>query len=135
MKTTAESAQEYFDEIPAERRFTLETVRRIVLDTWPKIVEDMHFGMPTYHLNGHPFCAMANQKHFMAIYIMPYDLLNAFVNDLRIHDTGRSCIRFKRLDPTMVELFERIVKYTGSQHSTSKYYGKPIVFRVNSRVK
>lgn len=135
MKTKGKSAEEYFEEVPKERRFALETLRRIVLETWPRIVEDMQFGMPTYHLNGQPFCAMASQKHFMALYIMPYDLLNAFVQDLRIHDTGRSCIRFKRLDPTMVELFERIIKYTGNQHSTSQYYGKPVVFRVNRKAK
>lgn len=133
MKIGSQSAQEYFDDIPEDRRFALGSVRRIVLSTWPGLEEDMHFGIPTYHLNGQPFCAMASQKHYMALYIMPYDLLNAFVHDLRVYDTGRSCIRFKRLEPCTVELFERIIKYTGSQYPTSAFYGRTIVFRVNRK--
>lgn len=99
-------------------------MRDLVLTVWPNATEDMALGIPTYHLEGEPFCALAGQKHFMVLYIMPYDLLNAFTMDLKIYDTGRSCIRFKHLEPATLDLFERILKYTGGQLSTSIHFGK-----------
>lgn len=113
----------YFAALPEERREALGQVRHLIFEAWPKAVEDMSHGMPTYFLEGEPFCAIASQKHFMALYIMPYDLLNVFAMDLKIHDTGLSCIRFKRLDDTTMILFDRIIKYTGSQLATSIYFG------------
>ena len=62
----------------------------------------------------------------MVLYIVPHDLLNVFRTDLRQYDHGRSCIRFKRLDPQFFDLIERVIRYTGSQLSTSRFY-KPKV--------
>ena len=39
------------------------------------------------------------------------------------YDRGRSCIRFRRLDDDKLELFDRIIKYTGSQYPESRFYG------------
>ncbi len=96
----------------------------MVLEIWPDVHEDMAYNMPTYHLDGEPFCALANQKHFMALYIMPYDLLSAFKNDLIAQDHGRSCIRFKRLTPELLALFDRVIKYTGTRLPESAHFGK-----------
>lgn len=92
----------------------------MIRSIWPDIVEDMDREMPTYHLNGRTLCALANQKSFMVLYILPYDLLNAFKKDLLIYDRGRTCIRFKRLETETLDLFDRIIKYTGSQMDESK---------------
>lgn len=119
------TAKEYIDGLPDERKVHLAALRDMVRRIWPDIVEDMSFGMPTYHLEGHPLCAMANQKHFMALYIMHYDLLVAFKHDLLPHDRGKSCIRFKRLEPATLDLFDKILKYVGSQKHMSTFYGKP----------
>ena len=123
-KTISASVAEYLDALPEDRRNDLAALRELVVRIWPNATEDMALGMPTFHLDGHPLCAMASQKHFMALYIMPYDLLLAFKNDLMVLDRGKSCIRFKRLDPGLEDLFDRIIKYTGSQLHTSIHYGK-----------
>ncbi|MEX1131879.1 MAG: DUF1801 domain-containing protein [Flavobacteriales bacterium] len=133
MKTKATNTTDYFAGLAEDRRFALGTIRQMILDIWPSVVEDMSLGMPTYHLDGEAFCAIASQKNFMALYIMPYDLLNAFTLDLRIYDTGKSCIRFKRLEPATLELFDRIIKYTGSQMHTSRFHGKPENMRYNGK--
>jgi uncharacterized protein YdhG (YjbR/CyaY superfamily) len=135
MKTTATNTKDYFDALAEERRQPLLAIRELIMTVWPKAVEDMSMGMPTYHLDGEPFCAIASQKHFMALYIMPYDLLNAFNLDLKIYDTGKSCIRFKRLEPATLDLFDRIVKYTGSQIETSRYYGKAEQLRQQAKAR
>ncbi len=56
----------------------------------------------------------------MALYILPHDLLHAFKKDLLVYDRGRSCIRFKRLEADTLDLFDRIIKYTGSQMHESQ---------------
>lgn len=117
--------QQYLDALPEDRSTPLTTIRELIHQIWPGITEDLSFGMPTFHLEGHPLCAMASQKHFMALYIMHYDLLRAFKHDLLLHDRGKSCIRFKRLEPATLLLFDKIIKYVGSQKHTSVYYGKP----------
>ena len=73
----------------------------------------------------HAFCAIADQKRFMAIYLMHYDLLIAFKNELKRFDCGKSCIRFKRIEPELMDLLDRVIKFTGSQMETSIHYGKP----------
>lgn len=115
MRSLARTADDYFDQLDPDRREPLSRLRRLILGIWPGILEDMDRDVPTYHLNGRTLCALANQKHFMALYIMPHDLLNAFKKDLLIYDRGRSCIRFKKLGSETYDLFDRIIKYTGSQ--------------------
>lgn len=114
----------YFQALDEERRDALLRVRELIRSAWPTILEDMALGIPTYHLDGEPLCSLAAQKHFMALYVMPYDLLNAFTTDLKVYDTGRSCIRFKRLDERTLMLFDRIIKYCGTQLGTSVHFGK-----------
>lgn len=84
----------------------------------------MALNMPTYHLNGAPFCALASQKHYMAIYVLPYDLLDVFRLELLMHDRGRSCIRFKQLSPELTDLLDRMVKYIGTRFEESVHYGR-----------
>ncbi|MBK6543496.1 MAG: DUF1801 domain-containing protein [Flavobacteriales bacterium] len=124
MKISAADPEAYFASLPKDRREALLEIRNVIRTAWPKVTEDLSFGMPTYHLDGNAFCAVASQKNFMALYVMHHDLLNAFHNDLRAYDRGRSCIRFRRLEPPTVELFDRIVKYTGSRYLDSLMHGK-----------
>ena len=130
MNNTARTANEYFAQLEDGRRDALLSLRKRIKEIWPTILEDMGSNMPTYHLNGHTLCALASQKHFMALYIMPYDLLNAFKKDLLIYDKGRSCIRFKLLGPATFDLFDRIIKYTGSQLEESQLVRPMIRSRV-----
>lgn len=114
----------YLDSLPDDRRHALIIVRELILHIWPKAKEQMIDGRPTYHLNGMRFCAIANQKHFMALYVAPYDLLTPFKNELRLHDCGRTCIRFKRMTSELLDLLDRVLKYTGDQLATSTMAGQ-----------
>ncbi|MBX2973196.1 MAG: DUF1801 domain-containing protein [Flavobacteriales bacterium] len=115
MRSLARTADEYFSQLPPERREPLLRLRKAILSIWPGIVEDMDREMPTYHLKGRTLCSFANQKDFMTLYIIPHDLLEAFKKDLLIHRYGRSCLRFRHLEEETLDLFSRVIKYTGSQ--------------------
>jgi uncharacterized protein YdhG (YjbR/CyaY superfamily) len=133
MRSLVRTADEYFEQLEADRREPLQRLRKLIFGIWPDIVEDMDREMPTYHLDGRTLCALSNQKNFMVLYIIPHDLLNAFKKDLLIYDRGRSCIRFKRLEPETFDLFDRIIKYTGSQMHESQF-GEVRTRRQPSRV-
>ncbi|MCB0771031.1 MAG: DUF1801 domain-containing protein [Flavobacteriales bacterium] len=119
MKSSARTVNEYFESLDDDRREPLTRLRKLINDIWPTAMETMSDGMPAYRLDGLAFCAIASQKNFMALYIMPHDLLMPFKKDLLIYDRGRSCIRFKRLEEETFDLFDRILKYTGNQISES----------------
>ena len=125
MKQAAPDLELYYGSLPGERRDALLAIRKLIRRTWPAATEDMAYGMPTFHLDGSPLFAIASQKHFMALYIMPYDLLDAFKNDLKVYDRGKSCIRFKRLEAPTFDLFDRIIKYVGNQHALSTSMARP----------
>jgi uncharacterized protein YdhG (YjbR/CyaY superfamily) len=114
----------YFDGVPPERQQYINAVRETILRARPGLVESMQDDRPTYSIKGKALCALANQKNYMALYIMPYDLLSAFKKDLRVYDRGRTCIRFRHADDPTLELVERIVKYTGSIWHNSTVLGK-----------
>lgn len=114
----------YWGSLPDERRQGMEAVRALLFRIWPELKEDMALNMPTYHLNGAPLCALAAQKHYLAFYVMPYDLLDAFKLELIVFDRGRSCIRFKRVSPELLDLLDRIVKYIGTRFEESVHYGR-----------
>ena len=120
MKYTDTDLDIYYGSLPGDRRDALLAIRQLIRRVWPEIVEDMEHQVPTFHLRGQQLCAIASQKHFMVLYVMPYDLLDAFKNDLKPFDRGKSCIRFKRLEPTTYDLFDQIIKYTGSQLALSR---------------
>ena len=110
--------EEYLSQLPAERRSTVEAVRRMVRRHLPKGYEEQAlWGMlcysvplsksgPTY--NGQPLCyaAIAAQKNHYALYLMgPYgdpklrkQLEDAFAKAGKRLDMGKSCVRFKSLD-------------------------------------
>ncbi len=124
MSSASPTPKDYYDRLPDDRREHLTDLRDLIKRTWPKIKEDMAYGMPTFHLDGHMFCAIANQKHYMALYIMPYDLLSAFKMELKAYNCGRSCIRFRKLDEEKTFFFERVLKYTGNRFADSVLYGR-----------
>lgn len=123
MKSYSVNTADYFTALPADRREALLAVRSLIKRTWAGIEENMDMGMPTYHLNGHALWAIGSQKSFMALYVVPHDLLHAFKKDLLVYNTGRSCIRFKKLNTATLDLFDRIIKYTGNQMGESGLLG------------
>ncbi|MBL8011321.1 MAG: DUF1801 domain-containing protein [Flavobacteriales bacterium] len=120
MRIDATTCEGYFAALPEDRRAALTHVRELVLRAFPRVTEELRNSLPTYLLDGTPFCALGNQKSFMALYVMHHDLLDAFNKDLKAYDHGRSCIRFRRLEPETIELFDRIIKYTGSRFPDSR---------------
>jgi uncharacterized protein YdhG (YjbR/CyaY superfamily) len=132
VKSTATTVQAYLEELPADRREAVQTVREAILANLPEgYVETMQWGMPSYVIplarhgdtyNKQPLAlvSLANQKNYMAVY------LNNVYGDPEIEewftssykatgkrlDMGKSCVRFKTLDDLPIELVGEAVSRT-----------------------
>jgi len=133
MKYDAKTVEEYFAQIPEERKSALTKLWETIRDNIPEgFAEKLGYGMPGfvvphsiypdgYHCDSKqplPFINIASQKNFIAfyhmgIYSMP-DLLKWFTENYPKHsktklDMGKSCIRFKKVDQIPFELIGELV--------------------------
>jgi len=128
MQSTVKTTQEYFDNLPEERKQSMNKLRKAILDNLPKGYEEvMAYGMPGYvvphsiYPNGYHcdprlplgLISIASQKNFIALYHMGIysnpELLNWFVAEFPKHtkyklDMGKSCVRFKKTDDIPYQL-------------------------------
>jgi hypothetical protein len=130
MKSTATTVTEYLDELPANRREAIEQVRATILEHLPDGYEEgMQFGMIGYYVplerypdtyNKQPLgvAALANQKNYMALYLMAqYAGGDRWLRDeyakrgLKL-DMGKSCIRFRSLAELPLDLVARAIAAT-----------------------
>ena len=112
----------YFDSVQENRTQAMQTLRKMILNVFPGALEDMHYKLPTYTYNEFRMCAIASQKNYMALYIMNYDLLAHFTDELAHLNCGKSCIRFKELNQSTLILFEKILVYIRDNVSSSVFY-------------
>ena len=128
----AASVEEYLEELPAERREAMETVRSLVLDNLPKgYVEAMNWGMISYEIpleryprtyNGQPlmYAALASQKNYMSLYLMCVyshaGTRTGFEERFKVSgkklNMGKSCVRFKKLEDLPLELIAETIAST-----------------------
>ena len=123
------SVEDYLAGLPAERREEIERVRRVVKQNLPAgYVEGVGFGMICYSVplsvyadtyNKQPlmYAALASQKNYLSLYLMPVypdnrlerQLRDAFAATGKKLDMGKSCIRFKRADDLPLDAIGEIV--------------------------
>jgi uncharacterized protein YdhG (YjbR/CyaY superfamily) len=84
------------DRAPALRR--MRDTARAVLDGY---AEKMMWGMPAYDRDGKVEVAFANQKQYIALYIMKTGVHAKNAKALSGLDCGKGCIRFRK--PEMID--------------------------------
>jgi len=128
MQYKANSAEVYIDQVPEERKSTLEKLRKTIKKNLPKGFEEgIQYGMIGYYVphsiypEGYhctpseplPFMSFASQKNSInlyhsGIYAVP-EIHEWFVSEYPKHskrklDMGKSCIRFKKIEEIPFEL-------------------------------
>lgn len=132
VSSSANTVEEYLDNLPADRRAELQKVREVVLKHLPKgIEEQMQYGMigyvvplsvypPGYHCKKGeplPFAALAAQKNYCSLYLMSlYSdpdgeewIQGKFEQAGKKLDMGKSCIRFKRAEDLPLDVIGEAV--------------------------
>ena len=108
MQSSAKTVPAYLKEVPAERRAALKQLRDLCRATLTGFEESMQYGMPGYSRNGTVEVGFMSQKHFIGLYILRTDVMNAHKHLLKIKGVthGKGCIRYskpERIDFNVVE--------------------------------
>ncbi len=132
MQSSAKTVQEYLQELPADRRASINAVRGVILANLPKGYEEcMSYGMIGYvvphsiYPKGYqcnpklplPFVNLASQKNHMALYLLccygdpklKAWLEKAWKDAGKKFDMGGGCLRFKNLEDVPLEVIGQLV--------------------------
>lgn len=145
MQSTALTPEQYINELPDDRKQTMQQLREVVLKNIPKGFEErMGYGMlgysvphsiypAGYHCNPKdplPFFGLASQKNSINVYHMGMyarqDLYDWFVAEYPKHskaklDMGKSCIRFKKPEYIPLELIGELLQKMSVQDWIALY--------------
>lgn len=110
MQSDAKNVSDYLDEVPAERRTALGRLRELCLDAG--FEESMRYGGPCYLRDGQIEVGFASQKHFIGLYFMRTDVLDAHRDLLKTKgiSLGKSCVRYSKAEKIDFRLVEKMLK-------------------------
>ena len=145
MKIEAASIQQYFENIPEDRKEPMKKLWKVIQDNVPpKFEAVLSYGMPGYvvphsvYPGGYhcdtklplPFISIASQKNFVAFYHMGIysdpKLLKWFQDEYPKHVKtklymGKSCIRFKKVESIPYELLGELMTKMTADDWVEKY--------------
>ena len=128
MQSKATTIEKYLAELPADRRASIEAVRKVILSSVDrkKIEEGMQYGMIGYYIPHRlypagyhcdpkqplPYICLASQKNYMSLYMMGLyigtaeeaEFLAAWKKTGKKLDMGKSCIRFKKAEDLALDV-------------------------------
>jgi hypothetical protein len=120
VSTQALTFEQYLDGLPAERRGEVERVWRVVREHAPGgYVEEIGPKFLTFKAGDEMYVALANQKNYISLYLMPVYFfpelkakLDASLNGVKC---GKSCVNFKRADELPLDTVAEIVAATDAE--------------------
>jgi hypothetical protein len=135
MKSTAETVDEYLNNLPADRREAIRAVRNVILANLPRGYQEcMSYGMigyvvphslypKGYHCNPKlplPFANLGSQKNHMALHLCSVYgdskteqwFRKAWEATGKKLDMGKACVRFKRLEDVPLEVIGQVIART-----------------------
>jgi uncharacterized protein YdhG (YjbR/CyaY superfamily) len=114
MQSQAKTVAEYLLEVPAERKAVLKKLRALCRKHLKGFEESMEYGMPNYRRDGVAEVGFASQKHFIALYILRTDVMNAHADQIKgvgiSH--GKGCIRYSKPERIDLKVVESLLRAT-----------------------
>jgi uncharacterized protein YdhG (YjbR/CyaY superfamily) len=109
MGSRATSVSQYLQGLDPERRQALSELRNWVRLVLPDARETLLYRMPTYEL-GRPVCAIAAQKHHLALYVCEAPALERHRACFSHLSLGKGCIRFRRFSDLPRDAVRRLLR-------------------------
>jgi len=140
----APTVAKYLAELPADRRATLQEVRRVILKNLDKDFEEgIQYGMIGYHVPHRlypagyhcdpkqplPYAALAAQKNHSAIYLMcVYGsaknqawFRKEWAKSGKKLDMGKSCIRFQKVEDVALDVIGKAIARVTAREFITHY--------------
>lgn len=112
MQSSAQTVSDYLEEVPAERKAALIRLRNLCCDLLHGFEETMMYGGPVYARGGVAEVGFASQKHFIGLYILNNEVMDAHRHLLKAKgiSLGKGCIRYARPERIDFAVVEQILK-------------------------
>jgi uncharacterized protein YdhG (YjbR/CyaY superfamily) len=114
VQSSAADVDAYLDEVAPERQPALRRLREMCLTELTGFTESMQYGMPAYDRDGHGGFAFASQKQYISLYVVRTDVRDAHAEQLKGHDMGKSCLRFRGPDKIDFDLVQSMLRMTAA---------------------
>ena len=114
MQIFTKDVTSYLQEIPKERYEVLVKLRKLCLEILEAYEESMDYGMPCYKKNGIAEVGFASQKHFIALYILKKEVLDAHRENLKVKGVslGKGCIRYSKPEKINFSVVRKLLEQT-----------------------
>lgn len=114
MQSTAKDVTSYIAEAPPERQEALTRLRELCHALLTDFEEAMEYGGPTYSRNGEVEIGFASQKHFIGLYILRTDVMNAHKHLLvgKGISFGKGAIRYSKPERIDFDVVEKMLRAT-----------------------
>lgn len=145
MQSKAKTVAQYLKELPADRRASVEAVRKIVLTSMdPALEEGMQYGMigwyvpfsvfpEGYHCDPKQplaFACLASQKNYLSLYLMSvyadgtrdeHWFREAWAKSGKKLDMGKCCVRFKSVEDLALDVIAEAFRRTSVKDHLANY--------------
>jgi uncharacterized protein YdhG (YjbR/CyaY superfamily) len=75
--------------------------------------------MPCYKKDGILEISFANQKHYIALYVLKKDVVDEFRSALSPASIGKGCIRFKKTDAIDFDVIRQLLRRNAESKSVT----------------
>jgi uncharacterized protein YdhG (YjbR/CyaY superfamily) len=101
---------DYLASVPADKRATLQKLRKAIRVAAPRAEEGFSYGLPAFRLNGRPLVCFAAAANHCSLYPMSPAVIRAHADDLKPYETSKGTIRFPAEKPLPASLVRKLVK-------------------------
>jgi uncharacterized protein YdhG (YjbR/CyaY superfamily) len=105
----ANTPDAYLATLSADKRATLEKVRKAIRSAAPSAEEGMSYGMPAF-IQGKPIAGYAASAQHCAYYPMSGSVVAALADELSGYETSKGAIRFPVGKPLPATLIKKLVR-------------------------
>lgn len=120
----ATTVQEYFNNLPENRREPMEFLHKFIQKTTPSLKPHFAYNMPGYgsfkyknyknEVLDWPTIGLANQKNYISLYVCAVEngeyIAEKHKDKLGKVSVGKSCIRFKKIEDLNLETLAKVLK-------------------------
>jgi uncharacterized protein YdhG (YjbR/CyaY superfamily) len=110
MKTDLTTVEAYIKTFPNDVQEKLNTIRNIIIENAPGVIETISYGMPAYKTYKKPLIYFAGYDKHIGFYATPTGH-EAFAEELSIFKQGKGSVQFPINTLLPTDLIARIVKF------------------------
>ncbi len=100
---------QYFSEMPEDRRIKAQTVHSLILDLYPHAQISLKYKMPTYESEKGWF-AIGNQKNYWSIYTCSTEKIEDYLVKHPEAKHGKGCINFRKKDDVDLQAMKLVIQ-------------------------